>query len=137
MKFAIARSPTSPLSPSTFYIKWVFTILLIVLACAQLILYEKFVPFIYNLHLFVNVASSEVFAAFIVVCEVMALPFLLRMSLSKLLRFVSGGCLFLLGVGWFILGLLGAGDNKGIVVFGVFMLATASFLLFRMRSDFK
>lgn len=104
MKFGSAHSPTTPLSPTVISFVWLLTAVVIVMATTQLITYEKFVPLIQDYQLLQDPAFGKVFAALIVLSEVMAVPFLLRMSISPLLRVVSAGSLMLMGGAWLVLG---------------------------------
>lgn len=153
MKLATARMPVSPISPTTFILTWGVGATLIVLVAAQLIMYEKFVPFMQSFNMFGNPAFSETFAAGMVIVEVMALPFLLRMNLSKLLRTISAGCLLVAGLAWTFLGywsmmrpfnstantfeaILTHG-NGFIMPFGLILLIAGCFITFRLRADLR
>ena len=120
MKLGIAHSPTTPLSPIAISFIWLLAAVMIVMATAQLMTYEKFVPLIQDYQLLHDPAFGKVFAALIVITEVMTLPFLLRMNLSPLLRIVSACSLILTGSAWLTLGIWHIVDSSAAVSAGVF-----------------
>lgn len=132
MKFGLSHSPVSPVSPTTFLLCWGIVGVLIVMASLQLIAYEKFVPIIQNYHLFDNPSTSQIFSAFIIITEVMAMPFLLRMRVSPLLRSLSAGCLVLTVLWWLTLGIYGTFIDSSITktgLLGGFLSSTSSFIV--------
>lgn len=88
MKKVVATEAPQPRSELAKRLAWVYVAILVVMAVGQLYAFEDFAPLIadYELPLGGGVA------AVIVVLEVFALPFLLRMRLSPLMRLVSLGC---------------------------------------------
>ena len=78
--------------------------MLVIMVTAQLMTYDKFVPIVQNYQLG-NMVVTKLLAATIVIGSVSALPFLMRMSLSPLLRFVSVICLLTVSSLWLLLGL--------------------------------
>jgi hypothetical protein len=119
MKRVFAHSPTSPVSPAVFLICWGLVVVFAAMAALQLVTYEKFVPIIQNYQLFNSPAGGKVFAAIVVVAEVMALPFLLRMKLSRLFRMASAGFLVLASLSWVVLGLKSAFSDAPIIGTGI------------------
>lgn len=157
MKLASAHSPINSVSPTTLLSSFLLTAIFIIMILSQLMTYEKFVPIIQNYQLFNSPPFGKVFSALIVIFEIMALPFLLRMELSRLLRFVSAGCLIAVSTAWAVLGfwaslnhspLIGTGllggilkptslDIAIIILFGAFLLIGSVIVTWRLRFDFK
>lgn len=153
MKFTAAYIPVSPSSPTASILAWGLAVTFVLLATGQLILYEKFVPFMQSFNIFDNPSLGEAFAACMVITEVMAIPFLLRMNLSPLLRLVSACCvllsgLFLLFLGyWSIIRPFNSEENMvevafshsngAIMPFGIVVLAAGCIALFLLRRDLK
>lgn len=74
--------------------------ILTVMATLQLFEFEEFMPLVESFWLPGGVVIAALIASLIVACEVLALPFLLRMSLSPLMRYVSMVCGLLVPAGW-------------------------------------
>ena len=94
--------PTAALSPKTSNTVWVSMALaacFIMLAVAQLYKYEEFPDVLAGLGLPGGVVWAPLYAALIVIGEVLAVPFLLRMRLSPAMRIVS------MASGWLVIGL--------------------------------
>ena len=98
---------------------WVYAALLVLLAIGQLYAFEKFIPLIQAYGLPGGQGATTVFAAVIVVAEVFALPFLLRMPLSPLMRLMSAFFGVLVPAIWLVLSLIalinGGIENGGIL----------------------
>lgn len=77
-----------------------FAAIILSMAVAQLFHFEDFVPLVESYRLPGGVVSAHLFASCIVVLEVAALPFLLRMPLSLAMRFVSMASGWLVVVFW-------------------------------------
>lgn len=77
----------------------IYAAILSVMAVAQLYTFDHFLELILTFGLPGQAATSYFFAAFLVTCEVLALPFLLRMPLSPAFRWVS------MILGWIVAGL--------------------------------
>jgi hypothetical protein len=75
-----------------------------VMVAAQLMTYDRFVPILEN-YQFGTTAATKSYAAMLVISAVIALPFLLRMSLSLLMRVMSVGFLLIYSALWLFLGL--------------------------------
>ena len=71
-----------------------FAVLLIIMAVGQLYEFEKFIPLIEGFGVVGGHQGAILIAGLIVVAEVLALPFLLRMQVSPLMRVVS------MSLGW-------------------------------------
>lgn len=94
---------------------WGYAALITVMVVGQLFNFEDFIPAIGELQLPGMEAYAAVIAAIVVITEVFALPFLLRMSLSPLMRWVSLVCSVLVAIGWLKLSIL-AVMNDGVKV---------------------
>lgn len=155
MHFPLAYSPSKPASSPAIILSWLLIFILIVTVIAQLIIYEKYVTIIQNYQLLASPPLGKVFAALIVVLEVMALPFLLRMGLSRLMRLASAACLVLASLSWVFLGvwfylvhpptigsgLLGAMLKQVsadlVLPYSIFLLTTSLLVMWQLRYDFK
>jgi hypothetical protein len=85
--------------PKTKDVKRLATFLagvLVVMAVAQLFTFEEFLVLVDAFSLPFGAGMTHVFVAVLILAEVLALPFLLRMPLSPLFRWVSVVC------GWFV-----------------------------------
>ncbi|MFZ3009806.1 MAG: hypothetical protein WA030_02175 [Candidatus Microsaccharimonas sp.] len=76
-----------------------YVIVIVVFVVAQLFTYDEFPALIISFGLPGGEQSSVFLAALLVAAEVFALPFLLRMPLSKAFRYFSMGC------GWLVAGI--------------------------------
>jgi hypothetical protein len=94
---------------------WGYAALITVMAVGQLFNFEDFIPAIGELQLPGMEAYAAVIAAIVVIAEVFALPFLLRMPLSPLMHWVSLACSVLVAIGWLKLSIL-AIMNDGVTV---------------------
>lgn len=81
------------------YAALVYAAILVVMVVAQLFKFEEFVPLIASFGLGGGEPRAMVIASVLVIAEVFALPFLLRMYLSPLMRTVS------MALGWAVAGL--------------------------------
>lgn len=77
----------------------------IVLAVAQLFSFEKFPDVLSGYWILGGTANASLLAALLVTFEVFALPFLLRLRVSPLMRLLSIACMWLTGLVWLVLGL--------------------------------
>lgn len=103
MVFAHVTEAPKPRTITSARIGQFFAIVLLVMAVAQLFRFEKFIPIIEAYQLPGGHTMAVMVAALIVVIEVFALPFLIRMRLSPLMRFCSMACGVLVGILWFLL----------------------------------
>lgn len=92
MKKVKAVEAPKPRSEMAKIAAWVYAAILVAMALGQLYAFEKFIPLIEEYSLPGGDAMAGVVAALIVTVEVFALPFLLRMRISPLLRWVSLVC---------------------------------------------
>lgn len=70
-------------------IAYAYAVVLVILALAQLFTFDKFLVLVEGFGLPGGVVSAHLFVSLVVISEVFALPFLLRLNLSPLMRFVS------------------------------------------------
>lgn len=112
MKKAIATIAPKPKSTIYRNIAWVYAAILTVMAVAQLFSFEKFLLLVQDYWLPGGYGTAMLTACLVVVCEVFALPFLLRMPLSQLMRWFSMGCAIVAALIWIMLALVSiAGDT--------------------------
>lgn len=107
MKF-LAHASAAPKAKTTDSknIARVYAGLLIVMVLGQLFAYEKFPALLEAYQLPGGTSMAHVLAALLVIAEVLALPFLLRMKTSLLMRYMSMGCGWLVAAIWVFLGLV-------------------------------
>lgn len=106
MKHHVRATPAP--APKTDNIRGVSLLLaaiILLMAVAQLFSYEKFPDLIGSFWLPGGDFTAKLLAAVIVIVDVFALPFLLRMRLSPLMRVVSMVCGWLVVAIWFALSL--------------------------------
>lgn len=82
---------------------WVYAGALTLLAVTQLFAFEKFIPLMDSYWLPGGHGTGTLAACLLVVLEVLAVPFLLRMPLSPLMRYVSKWCGLVVPLVWAIL----------------------------------
>jgi hypothetical protein len=93
MVFATAEKALKPRSEQAKIVAWVLAGLLVVMVIAQLYAFEDFIPLIsINYFPSSSYGLASLVGCLIVLCEVFALPFLLRMALSPLMRWFSLVC---------------------------------------------
>ncbi|MDB5161670.1 MAG: rane protein of unknown function [Candidatus Saccharibacteria bacterium] len=98
---------------ATFY-----AILLVIFAVSQLFTYESFLQLMVSFGLPGGTQFTYFLTSLLVVAEVFALPFLLRLPLSRAFRWFSLGCAWLVPVIWMFVTVVVAGydlpaDNIG------------------------
>jgi len=90
MSFFVQSVPaTQPKSAESLKISILYAVILVIFAVTQLFTFEEFMIFIQSVNLPFGESASYVFAPLLIVAEVFALPFLLRMRLSPAFRYVS------------------------------------------------
>lgn len=99
-----AAYPRNKVSIGTQSLAYGLATVITVMVTAQLMTYDKFVPILEN-YQFGTAAATKSFAAVLVISAVVALPFLLRMSLSLLMRVMSASFLLIFSVLWLFLAL--------------------------------
>ncbi len=104
MKPGLAYYPKHSLSPLARGYCYSLAAIIIVMAIMQLMTFEKFIPVMQNYRVFDNPGMGKVLASSIVAVEVLSLPFLLRLRLSPLMRWLSASLLAATGILWVSLG---------------------------------
>jgi hypothetical protein len=87
--FAIAVPAPIPKTDNVPKVALFLAAIILVMAIAQLFHFEDFVPLVETFGLPGGALVAQLFATSVVVLEIASLPFLLRMRLSKAMRFVS------------------------------------------------
>jgi hypothetical protein len=100
--FAKATKPTPIKSPFIRYISYALGLGTAAMAVAQMVSFEEFVE-AFRDYRFGNETLTVAIALGIIALEVFAVPFLLRLSLSRAARFVSAGFALLLPYAWTVL----------------------------------
>ncbi len=98
MKQVTATLPPKLKNKNTQFFAWLLGFIFLCLVLVQLVRFEKFVIFAESM--LSGAEAGKVIAAVIVVTEVFALPFLLRMRLSPLMRIFSMICGWLTALIW-------------------------------------
>ncbi len=104
MKRIIAAWPDEPLTKDTKIAAFIYAALLIVMVVSQLFSFEKFIPLLDSFNLPAPLSEYGL-AVTLVICGVLALPFLLRMKVSSGMRFVSMIAGWVVALAWLFLGL--------------------------------
>jgi len=103
--FPKVSTPTVPKTANVKQIATLYAAILIIFALAQLFTFEDFIKLIQSYQLPGGLTLAYFLASFIVVVEIFALPFLLRMRVSPLFRVLSMVCGWLASALWLKLGL--------------------------------
>ncbi|MDB5176977.1 MAG: rane protein of unknown function [Candidatus Saccharibacteria bacterium] len=97
----------------------VYAVILIFMAVGQLYAFEKFIPLIADYWLPGGHGTATLVAGLIVITEIFALPFLLRMRISPLMRWVGAACSILVAVIWLKLALVGVFETTALTNSGM------------------
>jgi len=100
---SILAKPTIAPQPRTSdvpKIAFIFAGILLVMVVAQLFTFDTFLTLLLSFNLPISDAMTYFLGAVLVVSEVFALPFLLRMPLSKAFRYFSMGCSWVASLIW-------------------------------------
>jgi hypothetical protein len=100
---SILRTPTPAPVTKTKDVKRIATFyaaILVIMAVAQLFTFESFLQLVVSFDLPGDIRGAYFTAALIIIVEVFALPFLLRMPLSSAFRWVSMVCGWLVALLW-------------------------------------
>ena len=103
MNKVVALPAPEPRSIVARNLAWVYAGILVVLVVAQLFAFEKFIPLMSDYWLPGGRGSATLLAGLLVYAEIFALPFLLRMQLSPLMRWFSTVCSVFVPLTWLIL----------------------------------
>lgn len=94
--FAKVTEPSKPKTANIFPLSLAYATVLVIVAVAQLFSFNDFQSLIDSFWLPGGSPTAYFLSGLIVVAEVFALPFLLRMKISPLMRYLS------MGLGWFV-----------------------------------
>lgn len=100
LKFAAVEPAGKPKSENVPKVALFLAVMLLIMAVLQLFSFEKFIPLIESFGLPGGDGTAALVAGLLVVAEVFALPFLLRMRLSPLMRVFSMVCSWVAVAGW-------------------------------------
>ncbi len=114
-----AVAAPAPKSQTYARIAWAYAAILVVMVVAQLFSFEKFIPLIADYWLPGGQGTTVLVAGVIVTTEVFALPYLLRMPLSPLMRACSIGCSFVVPLLWLWLSLRALLESNAITNGGI------------------
>jgi hypothetical protein len=87
--FVKATPAKVPRTPDTLKIAYFYAFILIIFVLTQLFTYDDFLKLLESFLLPGGIPTAHVVGAIIVISELFALPFLLQMSLSPLMRVIS------------------------------------------------
>lgn len=99
----VATPAPKPRSETVKRAAWVYAASLVVMVVAQLFAFEDFIPQIKNYALPGGTGTASLVAGLIVMTEIFAVPFLLRMPLSTLMRWCSLVCAVVAASLWVML----------------------------------
>jgi hypothetical protein len=108
---------------------YAYAVALIALVAWQLVMFERFAPYIAGYLGQGSQASAAVISMVLIGMELFAIPFLLRMQLSPLARFFSAGFAFVVPLAWAVVTMMGGSFNIAYLFFniGFFAWGGASF----------
>lgn len=106
MKLAIAEKASAPRFKAASTFAWVYAAVLVLMAVSQLFGFEDFIPLMSGYGEAGGYGTAVLISSLIVFTEVFALPFLLGMPLSPLMRWVSLTCSLLAPAIWVKLAIL-------------------------------
>ncbi len=98
-----ATSAKKPKTRESQQVAYAYAAVLVILVLAQLFTFEKFLILLESFWLPGGKPTAYLLGSIIVVCEVMALPFLLRLKLSPLMRITSMALGWLVPIIWLLL----------------------------------
>ncbi len=100
MVLAKATVAATPRSKVAVQVAWLYAVVLVIMIVGQLFAFERFIPIIYDYWLPGGYGTAVLVACVTVVAEVFALPYLLRMPLSPLMRQCSMVCSVIVPLIW-------------------------------------
>ena len=112
MKNVVALPAPKPRYKYAKYFAMIYAFIITVMVALQLFAFEDFIPIINDYVLPSGLTTPAFVAAVIVAVEVFALPFLLRMSLSPLMRWFSLVCSVAVASAWVKLSLWALWNNN-------------------------
>jgi hypothetical protein len=105
----IAKTTEKPIKPSTKssgFVAYLYAFILIVMALSQLFAFDKYINHFESFNLPGGLLFAHVLPSVIVTVEVLAVPFLLRIHLSELMKVISMMLGWVVGFIWLQLSLL-------------------------------
>lgn len=120
MKEVVALPAQPPRSDIVRTVAWVYAGVLTVMALGQLFSFEEFMPLIEKYGLPGGHGVAVLVACVLVFGEIFALPFLLRMRLSPLMRWFSLSCGAGVALIWLLLGTIATFSTARIDEAGLF-----------------
>lgn len=103
--FVKTTAAPAPKTDRVKVIAMLYAILLVGMALAQLYSFDEFIELFVGFNFPLTDTLVYLVAPLLIVCEVFALPFLLRMRLSPAFRVVSMACGWLVALKWFLISL--------------------------------
>lgn len=101
-----ALKASQPRNSTAVKVALVYATILVMMVVGQLFSFEKFLPLMQDYWLPGGKGTATLVACVIVFCEVFALPFLLRMALSPLMRWFSLVCAIVVPTIWLALAIV-------------------------------
>ena len=133
LKFAVATEPPKPRTPVGAQLGWVVAAVMTGAALIHLFRIDTWLP-ILDKALPGGELAASLAGALIVIAEVLAIPFLLRMRLSPLMRLKSGFAVALVPLVWLLITLWGLGFNYSTGQFGEFLPVRGSWALIGLNA---
>lgn len=99
---ASVSNPTKPKTANSKTIALMLAGVFVIFAVTQLFNFDEFIKIVFTYGIFNDEITSKIKAVLLVVAEVFALPFLLRMRVSWLMRIVSMVCGWLVILFWLV-----------------------------------
>lgn len=100
IQLAHASKAPVPRSEEVKVVAWLYVAILVIMAISQLFAFEDLIPLMATYSLPGGYGSAVLASCMIVLTEIFAVPFLLRMPLSVLMRWVGLVCSVLVPVFW-------------------------------------
>ena len=116
--FVEATNPPKAKTKQAKQISLLYALILVVMAVSQLFTFEDFITLVANFNLPLPDALAFVVAPLLIVCEVFALPFLLRMRLSPAFRGVSMVAGWIVPLKWFFITVWVVSTNQSVETVG-------------------
>lgn len=121
-----ATEPPKLKKPYAVKVLWALAIIMIVFAIVHLIRIDKLIPTISEI---LGSTGASWFVVLVVISEVFALPYLLRLRVSPLMRIVSGGLVVLVPLIWTCLTIWALGNSHSTGQFSSYVPTPATWWL--------
>jgi hypothetical protein len=119
IRFANAQDAPAVRTNYATKVGFVYAVVLILMTIGQLYAFEKFIPLIADYWLPGGHGTATLVAGIIVITEVFSLPYLLRMRVSPLMRWLGLVCSILVPLIWFVLSLVAISQTIAITNSGM------------------